>query len=289
VIDPGGGAEAAHRPSPSLLTHWEGEPVHVWAQLWEIPLLEAHERLSSTNDRARILSLGGAERFSTVIAEEQTAGRGRSGRRWASPPGQGLWISTLLSGAGEPVSTLTPVLVGIASIRAIRAVAPEANPGLKWPNDVYLARRKVGGVLCESVGEGGHVIAGIGLNVRQSEADFPPELRGKAGSLETTTGQPVSRGHLAGRVMAEVKAILARPPREITGPLAAEIAAVDVLAGRMVTVSTGIEGLAIGFASDGTLRVRNGGGREHRIRAGSVRLSTDRRTLEARETKTDGA
>lgn len=263
--------------------------MQVWAQLWGVPLFEAYERLTSTNDRARSLSLDGAERFSTVIAEEQTAGRGRSGRRWASPPGQGLWMSTLLHGEGKPTSTLTPVLVGIALIRAIRAVAPQAEPGLKWPNDVYVAGRKVGGVLCESLGDGRHVIAGMGLNVRQSDEDFPPELRRMAGSLETTTGQPVSRSRLAGRVMAEVKAILARPPSEITGPLAAEVAAVDVLAGRMVAVSTGIEGLAVGFAPDGALRVRSRGGREHWIRTGSVRLSQDQGTFEAQGTETDGA
>jgi BirA family biotin operon repressor/biotin-[acetyl-CoA-carboxylase] ligase len=292
MTDPDVHDEVARHPSSSLLTHWEGEPVQVWARLWGIPLLEAHDRLTSTNDRARSLLLGGAERFTTVIAEEQTAGRGRSGRRWDSPPGRGLWMSTLVSGAGHRASALTPILVGIALIRSIRAVVPGAEPGLKWPNDVYLGARKVGGVLCESVGDlgdGRHVIAGVGVNVRQTRDDFPLELRETANSLEMASGHPVSRRHLAGQVMAELKAILSDPPPQITGPLAAEIERVDVLAGQVVTVSTGIEGVAGGYGSDGSLKVRDRAGREHRIRTGSVSVTRAERPFGTLETETNGA
>lgn len=272
----------------SVLTHWEGEPVQVWARLWDVPLLEVHDRLTSTNDRARILALQGAERFTTVIAEEQTEGRGRSGRRWASPPGQGLWLSTLVAGE-ERASPLTPVLVGVALVRALRAVVPELEPGLKWPNDLYVGGRKVGGVLCEALDEGKTVIAGIGINVRQAEGDFPSALRDSAGSLEMATGGHVSRGRLAGRVMGELRGLFSDVPSELTEALAEEIGRVDVLAGRMVRVSTGVEGRADGFGRDGALRIRDGEGREHRVHAGSVRLTNGGGFIRTPDTKTDGA
>lgn len=273
----------------SLLTHWEGEPVQVWARLWQVPLLEAHDRLASTNDRARALALEGAKRFTTVIAEEQTAGRGRSGRRWASPPGQGLWMSTLVSGQAEQVSPLTPVLVGVALIRAIRSVVPALEPGLKWPNDLYAGGRKVAGVLCESLNDGRRVIVGLGINVRQTRDDFPPELRESAASLEMASGGSVSRGRLAGAVMSELRALFSDLPFELTGALAAEVRRMDILAGRQVSSSTGLQGQAHGFGPDGALRIRDAEGREHRVHAGSVRLTNGEAFVRRRDTKTDGA
>jgi len=218
------------------------------------------------------LAREGAPAFTTVIAEEQTAGRGRGGHVWASAPGQGLWLSTLVGGAGREPSPLTPILVGVAVARAVAVAAPGASPGIKWPNDVMLDGRKVCGILCEAGGEGGGISVGIGVNVSQGPADFPPDLEGGAVSLETANGGPVSRQVLAGSLMQSLRRLLAEQRRRLDGPLVEEVRALDVLRGRAVTVSTGLRGRCLGVAEDGTLRVEDETGREHTVSAGTVRL-----------------
>ena len=257
------------------LSHWQAEPVRVWQELWGIPLLEVYATLTSTNDRARELARGGALPFTTVIAEEQSAGRGRGGRSWASPAGQGLWLSTLVGGAGREPSPLTPILAGVAVARAVAAVAPACSPGIKWPNDVMLDGRKVCGILCEAGGDGSGIAVGIGINVRQRPADFPPHLRGSAISLENAHGGSVSRQRLAGALMQALRELLAEPRWRLDAPLAEEVWALDVLRGRMVTVSTGPGGRCLGVAEDGTLRVEDEGGRERAVSAGTVGLRAE--------------
>jgi BirA family biotin operon repressor/biotin-[acetyl-CoA-carboxylase] ligase len=101
----------------ALLTHWDGEPIRVWARVWRADLVEAHDVLGSTNDRIKELAAQGAGPYSVVIADEQTAGRGRSGGVWHSPPGAGLWISVLLPLQGVVPAHL-PLVVGVAAARA---------------------------------------------------------------------------------------------------------------------------------------------------------------------------
>ena len=249
------------------LTHWEGEPLRVWRELWDVPRLEAYARLPSTNDRARELGLAGAPRFTTVLAEEQTAGRGRSGRRWESPAGLGLWISVLLRpepGRGTPV---TPLVVGVAVARAVEAVAPELDAGLEWPNDVVLGGRKVSGVLCEGVG-GELVVAGMGVNCRQDASDFPEALRPVATSLEAEAGRRISRAALAGALLRELRELFADAPARLEGSLGEEVRRRDVL---RVRSASGPMGVARGIEPSGALRVEDEEGEIRRIVAGTVR------------------
>ena len=251
------------------LTHWEGEPVRVWEAVWEVPRVEAWDRTESTNDRVRELGADGAAPFTVVIAEEQTAGRGRGGRRWDSPAGVGLWMSVLLRPAAAEAARLAPLLVGLAACRAIERVAGGVAARLKWPNDVLLDTRKAAGVLCEAAA-GGAVVAGVGVNVRQRLGDFPPELRDRAASLEMATGRSVARAALAGALIAEVRALLARAPIRLEGDVADEVARRDALFGCEVRVQGGPSGVARGIDPGGRLRVEVAPGRVEAVVAGTV-------------------
>jgi len=254
----------------ALLTHWEGEPVGVWERLWEVPRLEAHDVLGSTNDRACELVRSGAPPFTVVVAARQTAGRGRGGARWHSPPGAGLWISVLLPGAG-PVPPHLPLLVGLAAARAVETVCAELDVGIKWPNDVEVGGRKVGGVLCEHAD--GCVVAGVGLNVRQRPEDFPAELTGRAVSLETAAGRPVSMGAMASALLAELRRGFEAPLGPLPQELREELAARDVLRDRPVVSQQAGAGVARGIDEDGALLVERPDGARVRVLAGSVRIT----------------
>ena len=283
--------EAGEAFSAGSLSHWEGEPVSVWASRWGIPRLEAWGRLGSTNDRARQLARSGAPAFTVVLADEQTAGRGRGGRSWSSPPGLGLWTSVLLRPRAPAAAPLLPLLVGLAVCRAVEVAMGGASAALKWPNDVLVGGRKAAGVLCEGAGED-TVIAGIGINVRQGEADFPEELRTSAVSLETAGGRAISCPQLAGTLLAELRSLVSRAVLRLDGPLAEELARRDALRGHVVAVDSGIwpgpgigggagrriRGRALGIDARGRLIVETAPGRTQEIVAGSVALVPDHAT-----------
>jgi len=246
--------------------------VEAWRVAWELDHLEAHRSLPSTNDRARRLAAEGVGPVAAVLAEEQTRGRGRRGRSWHSPPGQGLWISFVLPAPEASGYPLAPLLVGIAAARAIDGTTG-ATTGIQWPNDVLLAERKVGGVLCEAVSNE-RVVAGVGINVAQSEDDFPAEIRGRAGSLRTVTGMAVDRPGLAGALVRELRDLFGgeAPPNALTGRLGDELRDRDRLLGRRVSCTVGVAGVGRGIGADGALLVEEEAtGRLHRITAGSVR------------------
>ncbi len=156
--------------------------------------------IDSTNQAVRRLAEQDAAHFSIVIAEEQLAGRGRLGRSWFSPPYSGLWFSILL----RP-KLLTPP--NAAQITLVTAVVIASylrdHHGLevkiKWPNDLLLENKKVGGILTELKGKPDHIeylIVGIGLNINQQQSDFPTNLGLQAASLSTISGQLYDRTEL---------------------------------------------------------------------------------------------
>lgn len=119
-----------------------------------------------------------------VVADCQTAGRGRQGRNWHSAPGVGIWFTVCFDGL---VHGLT-----FASALAVReALSPRCDARVKWPNDILLTGRKICGILVEH--RNNRTALGIGINVHQRQDDFPEELREKAGSLESTTGEAWDR------------------------------------------------------------------------------------------------
>ncbi len=158
------------------------------------------EETASTNDVAWEAMERGAAAGFVVFAERQTKGRGQYGRRWESAPCQGLWFSVLL----RPAMTLreSPRLTSLLAEVVSATIAEETGctPTIKPPNDIYIAGRKVAGVLVEgrTASDGSYVaVAGIGINVNQAVEDFPEELRGTAGSLAMATGRKIDRSKLA--------------------------------------------------------------------------------------------
>ena len=170
------------------------------------------ETLDSTNDLAKELAVQGAPEGTVVVAEAQTGGRGRLGREWDSPPGVGLYVSLVLRPMLPPMElpqiTLT---TAVAVVRAVRRVAGVA-PGIKWPNDLLLNGKKLGGILTEMETESDrirHVVVGLGLNV--NNPGFPPELAATATSLTLTAGRSVFPGEspagLAGGIRGVVRPV----------------------------------------------------------------------------------
>src|SRR2546421_7349473 len=158
------------------------------------------EETASTNDLAWEAAERGAAEGFVVFAERQTKGRGQYGRRWESATYQGLWLSVLL----RPAMTLreSPRLTSLLAEVVAAAIAQETGcaPTIKPPNDIYVSGRKVAGVLVEgrTASDASYLaVAGIGINVNQTTADFPEELRGTAGSLAMVTGKKISRTKLA--------------------------------------------------------------------------------------------
>ena len=233
-----------------------------------MPRLEIHDLIGSTNDRARELAEAGAEGFTVVIAEAQSAGRGREGRRWESPGGSGLWMSVVAPPREPAARPLVPLRAGLAACRAIESAAPGVRAGLKWPNDVQIGGRKVSGILCEA-GAGG-VVIGIGVNVRPGA--LSPRLADVAVSLEEASGRRVDRAALAGRLLAELRELLAPASLGIEGEVAREIEARDVLRGHEVAAATGERGIALGIGRDGALRIEVAPGEVRRVMAGGVRI-----------------
>jgi len=127
----------------------------------------------STNADVLAMAREGAREGVVLAAEAQTAGRGRLGRRWTSPPGAGLTFSVLLRPYGVPAALLgwLPLLAGAAIAAAVPAVAA-VEPSLKWPNDVLAGEAKLAGILAERSGSA--VVVGIGVNVTQDRAELPP-------------------------------------------------------------------------------------------------------------------
>ena len=201
-------------------------------------------------------------------ADYQTAGRGRLDHKWLSPPKTNLMMSAVLSVEGlapEQVATL-PLVVGLSVIKAVEEMVGSDVLGrpqqLKWPNDVLIDGKKVAGILCER--NGGNVIAGIGVNVGQTE--FPPEIAARATSLQIVCGAPGGRALPSPDTVRDQ--ILSQLDRwygiwRVAGFAAVhpEIAAVDFLRGREIAVrqtdddSDPIVGVSNGIMPDGSLDV----------------------------------
>jgi BirA family biotin operon repressor/biotin-[acetyl-CoA-carboxylase] ligase len=224
--------------------------------------IEAHDAIGSTNDRAREVlgEPGGSGRV--ILAELQTAGRGRRGRSWDSPAGINLTFSF---GLRPRLAAGDAWLLAAAAGLAVRdAARPFGSLSLKWPNDVVDADgRKVAGVLIETVIQDRRVaeaIIGIGVNVNWPRAEMPDELRRRASSLAELAGQPIDRVDLLGRLLDELDAWMARA--EAGGGILDAYRAASWLTGRTVEIEAGdrvLRGIAREVTADGSLPIDAGG------------------------------
>jgi BirA family biotin operon repressor/biotin-[acetyl-CoA-carboxylase] ligase len=240
--------------------------------------IRVFKETASTNDVAEKLARDGAKEGVVVFAESQTRGRGRLGRKWASPARKGLWFSVLLRPALSPQETTRLTIASATALaRAIRAETG-VLPQIKWPNDILIRGRKVAGILTEMSAELDrvkHVIAGIGVDVNLVASDFPVELRKIATSLKLESGKPIDRPELAAAILRELDRDYARVCGGQFAAVADEWEAQCVTLGSNVTIHLGdrtIRGRAESLDDDGTLLVRTQHGRLERIIGGDVIL-----------------
>jgi len=233
---------------------------------------------TSTNDVVEKMARDGVAEGIVVFAESQTKGRGRLGRAWLSPAGQGLWCSVLLRPRLAPqAATQLTVITAVAVARAIEKHTG-LQPGIKWPNDIVFGHRKVAGILLELGAELDHikhVVLGIGLDVNLQAIDFPAELRDVATSLREQAGEPVDRPGLATRLIQELDVVYARFKAGDFHELSDEWMRRCVTLGRRVTLHVGdrmVAGRAEALDDEGALLLRTEHGRLERVVGGDVVL-----------------
>jgi BirA family biotin operon repressor/biotin-[acetyl-CoA-carboxylase] ligase len=249
---------------PLLNTHDLGQVIHAYGEL------------SSTSDRAKELADEGASHGEVVIAEAQTAGRGRRGRAWSSPPGRNLYFSVVLRPELPPMRAAELTLVAsLAVCDALRQAGVAA--GIKWPNDLLVAGRKIAGILTELAAEPDRVqwvVLGVGVNVNAGPDDFPAELRDDATSILIERGQPAPRALFAAACLTALEAWLDTHGENGFAPIREAWRQRSVTLGRSVVVRADgreIRGTATDIDDRGALLVATAAG-EERIIAGDVQL-----------------
>lgn len=235
----------------------------------------------STNDRARALAIAGAPHGTLVTAAEQTAGRGRQGRRWSAPAGSSLLMSLVLRAAPAGVSECPrprpeslvresegphPLLPLIAAVAVCDVAGEQAM--VKWPNDIVVPRgetlAKLAGILVEARPQEGWAVLGIGLNVAVRLEELPSELRGSAATMGET---PAAIEPMLDRLLGALDRRLAEPADSVLEVYRAR----DALRGRDVAWSGG-RGRVDGIDEQGRLLVALDGGRLIALHSGEVHL-----------------
>jgi BirA family biotin operon repressor/biotin-[acetyl-CoA-carboxylase] ligase len=266
-----------------------GEPPDVWCAEEILGRCPPGERLSaapawnpvllaetsSTNDVAREQGRKGVRGGFVVAASRQTRGRGRLGRRWDSPADRGLYVSILLRPdlAAADAGQLT-ILSSVAACDAVETVT-DIRPQIKWPNDLLLGGCKLAGLLIETEQSGARLefaVIGIGINVRQTADDFPPELRDTATSLFLATGQLHRRADLLVALLQAFGQRLNRPFAEAREAWASS----SLTLGQQVTLTTvrgAKHGQALGLDESGALLLRNDLGEVETVRAGDMQAT----------------
>jgi BirA family transcriptional regulator, biotin operon repressor / biotin---[acetyl-CoA-carboxylase] ligase len=233
-------------------------------------------RTDSTNERARTLAAEGAPHGTLVTAAEQTAGRGRQGRRWSAPAGSSLLASLILA----PAPRLLPLAAAVAVCDAVdsaRGQGATDRAKIKWPNDVVLDRgpdlAKLAGILIEARPQQGWAVLGIGLNAAVDLTELPAELHDTAASLDLAPERIET-------LLADLLAALERRLAESPGETLAAWGERDALRGRTISWGspgetldqTQTEGVAQGIDGDGRLVVALAGGGRTALGAGEVHL-----------------
>lgn len=253
---------------------FDGVPVTQLAAEWEVPGVLAYPVIGSTMDVAAAAARTGAPSGTVVIADAQSAGRGRAGNRWAAPPG-GAWCSVLI----RPVSVRQQDLdlLGLVTLRTGLALAQaldelgagdEAGVRIKWPNDLIVGGAKVGGILTEAQWEGDQprwCVVGVGIN-----RSVPPPSTSSPPGAYRVAPIPASIPRLA--VLAHIVRAVRSAANGVGVLSHAEIEAFDrrdVL--RSHRLSAPVAGVALGVRADGALRVRCDDGTERAVRSGSPR------------------
>jgi BirA family biotin operon repressor/biotin-[acetyl-CoA-carboxylase] ligase len=219
--------------------------------------------VDSTQEAAFALASAGAPDGAAVVADTQTAGRGRRGRRWHDEAGTSLLVSVMLRPGLPPgLRPLLSYAAAVAVVETLRTVGLDAR--VKWPNDVLVGGRKIAGILLEA--REGVVVVGVGLNVNQRR--FPPALAGRATSVALETGRAADRGALLATLLDALDRWRARLEQEGFAPVRERWCVVSDTLGRGVRVD-GTTGVAVDLDAAGALVVDGEGGRR-RVLAGEL-------------------
>lgn len=233
------------------------------------------KEVDSTNIMARKLAEEGAPHGTVVVADTQSAGKGRRGRSWVSPPETGIWMSLVLRPLVLPRHAAALTLVAALAVQKALSEITGVMAEIKWPNDVVVNGKKVCGILTEMSSELDdirYVVIGIGINVNQNL--FPPEIADKATSLKLETGGEVRRSRIIGRVLWYLETYydiflqtsdMSQLKDEYMGAMVNRNREVSVL-----EFSGTWNGVAIGINCDGELMVRTADGTVREVGSGEV-------------------
>lgn len=240
--------------------------------------------LDSTNNYAKKAASGGCPDGTVIIADSQATGRGRLGRTWNSPAGKGIWMSVVLkpSISLEEVQIIT-IAASVAVTQAIRQTTG-ISAGIKWPNDILLDGRKVCGILTEMNSEMqrvNYIVLGIGINLNQSQQDFPHDLRDKAVSLRMYALKKglkaglLRRGDLIKSTLLELDRVYTGIKKGNIGSIVEEWKKNSVTLGeevRVITRNYEYEGVAVDITGDGRLIVDCHDGKTREVFSGEVSI-----------------
>ncbi|PKM81393.1 MAG: biotin--[acetyl-CoA-carboxylase] ligase [Firmicutes bacterium HGW-Firmicutes-14] len=236
------------------------------------------ESVDSTNNLARTLAQEGSPDGTVVIAEEQTGGRGRMGRSWYSPPGQGIWFTLILRPPVNPADAAKITMVSaVAAARGIREYTGLAA-GIKWPNDILLSGRKAVGILTEmnaEIDRVNYLVVGIGININVDRGQVSSELAAALASLEEEAGRHLSRIELLAAILNDLDRLYREFIDGNFSQILIEWRKMSVTLGKLVKVTSlhdTDEGLAFDVDEEGALLLRKKDGSVRRILAGDVSL-----------------
>ncbi len=257
-----------------LKTQIIGRPLSGKNELWD--------ELNSTNDRALTLAQMDGHQGTIVLARSQTAGRGRHGRNWLSPPEAGLYMSVLVR-QSTPLANLSLITLasGLAVAMAIE-ITSGLKIGLKWVNDLVLDGGKVGGILAElkqgPINENGQIdqslVIGIGLNINKNKVDLPAELEQKVRWLEDKAISAVDRNLLVSQIAFELEQILALLNSGQSTFILDTWRQYSVTLGETIRATVGeknIDGLALDIDDSGALLVQTANGMQQ-LHAGEISI-----------------
>lgn len=249
--------------------------------LWEEKLISARyghginrfeETVDSTNTQVKQMAVAGAPDGSLCLCECQTAGKGRLGRRWNSPAGQGLYVSVMLRPALSPAQApLITLCAAMAMNQAVRETCG-IDSGIKWPNDLVYQGKKLCGILLEISADPDrieYVVIGTGLNIRKGA--YPPELAHQAASLEEFTEAPFRRDILV-HYLAALEGLIQRLEKDGFSAFEEDYRRHSCTLGHKVHVSGAVDltGTAEAIDESGALMVRTEDGQLHRVLSGDV-------------------
>lgn len=235
------------------------------------------ETVGSTNELAKELAQKGAEDGTVIIAEEQTAGKGRMGRQWFSPAGKGLWFSVILKPEISPVDAPKLTLVSaVAVAKTLRELGIPA--GIKWPNDILIHDRKLAGILTEMNAEFDRVhylVVGMGVNVSLGNESLPAELSDIATSLEDHTKSDCSRIQVLASLLNNLDAVYRDFSEGRFAQILTQWKEMSITLNRtvrIVNIGDIDEGIAFDIDEEGALLLMKENGTLKRIMSGEVSL-----------------